>query len=248
MAPSHDQPSGLPVRQTLYEAFARPEAVSGSTTKPRCPACDHAPPPAPQRPSCPPPLRRSPRGWRRQVAAPQHYCPTPECDYYGWAGRGNLRANGHPSGGPWRQRHCIVCGGYFLETYGTLFHGKHIPPERLVWAAAALAEGLGIRIERVNLTTRQNVAGVRWRVMTLCKGEEGLRQQLALHQAYYNICLPHASLRLPLPQPEPTNGNGSAKRWQPQTPGMAAGLTDHVWTLGEVLRYRVPPWPQLQAL
>jgi len=30
--------------------------------------------------------------------------------------------------------------------------------------------------------------------------------------------------------------------------GMAAGLTDHVWTLQEVLRYRVPPWPQPQAV
>jgi len=25
---------------------------------------------------------------------------------------------------------------------------------------------------------------------------------------------------------------------------MAAGLTDHVWTLREVLLFRVPPWPQ----
>jgi hypothetical protein len=29
---------------------------------------------------------------------------------------------------------------------------------------------------------------------------------------------------------------------------MAAGLTDHVWTLREVLWFRVPPWPQPQAL
>jgi hypothetical protein len=51
-------------------------------------------------------------------------------------------------------------------------------------------------------------------------------------------------LRLPLPQPESTHGSGSAKRWQPRTPAMAAGLTDHVWTLREVLLFRVPPWPQ----
>ncbi len=31
------------------------------------------------------------------------------------------------------------------------------------------------------------------------------------------------------------------------TPAMAAGLTDHVWTLREVLLYRVPPWPQAQT-
>jgi hypothetical protein len=30
-------------------------------------------------------------------------------------------------------------------------------------------------------------------------------------------------------------------------PAMAAELTDHVWTLREVLLVCVPPWPQLQA-
>ena len=79
---------------------------------------------------------------------------------------------------------------------------------------------------------------------TLCKGEEGLRQQLALYHMYYNFCLPHASIRVPLPQPLPTHGTGSAKQWQPSTPAMAAGRTDHVWTLREVLVLRVPPWPQ----
>jgi len=102
-------------------------------------------------------------------------------------------------------------------------------------------------IERTNLTIRQHVAAVGRQVMTLCKGEAGLRQQLAVYQVYYNFCLPHAALRRPLPQPEPTNGSGSAKRWQPRTPAMAAGLTDHVWTLGEVSLFRVPPWPQVQA-
>src|SRR6266568_7139698 len=68
--------------------------------------------------------------------------------------------------------------------------------------------------------------------------------QLALYQTYYNFCLPHASLRQALPQPEPTKGTGSATQWRPCTPAMAAGLTDHVWTLREVLLYRVPPWPQ----
>jgi hypothetical protein len=27
-------------------------------------------------------------------------------------------------------------------------------------------------------------------------------------------------------------------------PAMAAGLTDHTWSLREVLLFRVPPWPQ----
>ncbi len=103
-------------------------------------------------------------------------------------------------------------------------------------------------IERVHLSIRQHVAAVGRRVTTLCKGEDGVRQQLVLYHVYYNFCLPHASVRQPLPQPEPTNGTGSAKQWQPCTPAMAAGLTEHVWSLTEVLLYRVPPWPQPQSV
>jgi hypothetical protein len=101
-----------------------------------------------------------------------------------------------------------------------------------------------IDCNRLNLSLRQHVAAVGRRVITLCKGEAGLRQQLVLYQVYYNFCLPHASIRRPLPQPERTNGSGSAKRWQSQTPAMAAGLTDHVWSMREILLFRVPPWPQ----
>src|SRR5262247_2858579 len=102
-------------------------------------------------------------------------------------------------------------------------------------------------VERLNLDLRQRVAAIGRRVNTLCQGEAGLRDQLVLFQVYHNFVLPHASLRQPLPAPEVTNGRGTAKRWQPLTPAMAAGLTDHVWSLREVLLYRVPPWPQAQV-
>ena len=99
-------------------------------------------------------------------------------------------------------------------------------------------------VEQLNLAIRQRVAAVGRRVTTLCKGEDGVRHQLVLFHAYHNFCLPHASLRVPLAAPLPTNGTGSAKLWRPCTPAMAAGLTDHVWSLREVLLFRVPPWPQ----
>jgi hypothetical protein len=101
-------------------------------------------------------------------------------------------------------------------------------------------------IERLNLDIRQRVAAVGRRVNTLCRGEASLLDQMVLFQTYHNFVLPHASLRQPLPVAEATNG-GSAKLWRPCTPAMAAGLTDHVWTLREVLLYRVPPWPQAQT-
>jgi hypothetical protein len=102
-------------------------------------------------------------------------------------------------------------------------------------------------VERLNLDIRQRVAAVGRRVNTLCQSEDGVRQQLALYHCYYNFCLPHASLRQPLPQLIATNGTGSAKLWRPCTPAVAAGLTERVWSLKEVLLYRVPPWPQVHV-
>jgi transposase-like protein/IS1 family transposase len=393
-----------------------------------------------------PPTHRRPR----EVDTSRHFCPQSDCAYRGWLKLGNLRANGHPNGGPWRQFYCTSCKGYFLETQGTLFHGTQAAVERIVRVLACLAEGLGIRatarvfevdantvlqwlveaaeqlrafsayflcdlhveqlqldelyavlrafkagessedaaikrldrspywvwtvmdptskllvvvdvgcrtlamaqrvvhqvtgvlapgcvplfltdglkdyatallthfghwmhperrqekgprpkprwmplpellyaqvvksyrrrrlvgithrvvfgtrlaieqvlaacgwsintafVERLNLDIRQRVAAIGRRVNTLCQGEAGLRDQLALFQVYHNFVVPHASLRQPFPVPEVTNSRGSAKVWRPCTPAMAAGLTDHVWSLKEVLFYRVPPWPQPQIV
>ena len=426
-----------------------PKAFAGLTHKPHCVLCEQAtretapPPPVPPAPM--PPTNRRPR----TVDTSRHFCPHAKCDYRGWLELNNLRANGHPNGGPWRQFHCTSCNGYFLETHGTIFHGKQAEVELIVRVLACLAEGLGIRatarvfevapntvlawlveaaeqlrafsahflckvhvnqlqldelyavlrevkageisedeaitrlerspywvwtamdpeskllvviavgtrtlemaqrvvhqvvqvlapgcvplfltdgfreymtallahfghwmqperrqdkgprpkprwmplpallyaqvvksyrrrrivgvkhrvvfgtleqvhqvlvacgrkintafVERLNLDIRQRVAAVGRRVNTLCQGEDGLRHQLTVSHAYYNFCLPHASLRQPLLVPELTNGSGSAKVWRPCTPAMAAGLTDHVWALKEVLLSRVPPWPQAQT-
>jgi hypothetical protein len=40
---------------------------------------------------------------------------------------------------------CTSCGGYFLETHGTIFHGKQVAVEVIVRVLACLAEVLGIR-------------------------------------------------------------------------------------------------------
>jgi len=95
---------------------------------------------------------------------------------------------------------------------------------------------------------RQRVAAMRWRSATSCKGAYGLGQHLVLFQVSHNFVWPHVSLRQALAEPMPTHGTGSAKVWRPCTPAMAAGLTDHVWSLREVLRFRVPPWPQPQTV
>ena len=425
-----------------------PKAFEGLPHKPHCVLCEQETgetnPPPPVRPAPMPRTHRRPR----TVDTSRHFCPHSNCRYRGWLGLGNLRANGHPSGGPWRQFYCTSCKGYFPEHHGTIFHGKQVAVELLVRVLACLAEGLGIRatarvfevdpntvlhwlveaaeqlrafssyflcdlhveqlqldelyavlralkageisddeamkrlerspswvwtamdptskllvvvdvgtrtlamaqrvvhqltqalapdcvplfvtdglkdyatallshfgqwmqperrqatgplpkprwmplpallyaqvvksyrrrrivgvkhrvvfgtqlaiaqalatcgwtintafVERLNLDIRQRVAAIGRRVNTLCQGEAGLRDQLTLFQVYHNFVLPHASLRQPLLIPQATNGRGSAKVGRPCTPAMAAGLTDHVWSLKEVLLYRVPPWPQPQ--
>src|SRR5262249_61597638 len=99
----------------------------------------------PSLPSALPPMIISTRGRPRHVDTRQHHCPTLCCRYYGWVGLGNIRANGHPGGGPWRQLQCVACRTFFQETHGTLFFGKRVPAEQLVRVVAALAEGLGLR-------------------------------------------------------------------------------------------------------
>ena len=122
-----------------------PKPFEGLTHKPHCALCERdtvhppAPPPIPPDPMTP--THRRPRA----IDTSQHFCPHAGCDYRGWLGLGNLRANGHPSGGPWRQFHCTSCQGYFLETHGTIFHGKQAAVEIIVRVLACLAEGLGIR-------------------------------------------------------------------------------------------------------
>src|SRR5262249_36939366 len=98
-----------------------------------------APPPVPPAPMAP--THRRPR----EVDTSRHFCPPAGCDYRGWLGLGNLRATGHPSGGPWRQCHCTACNGYVFETHGTCFHRQRVSRVLLVWAVGPLAEGLGIR-------------------------------------------------------------------------------------------------------
>src|SRR5262249_4245793 len=122
-----------------------PQPFPGLTHKPPCDACAHAPTSRPQAPCAPPPPIVSTRGPRRQVDTSRHCCPDPDCRYGGWLGRGNIHANGHPSGGPWRQLHGSRCGGYCQETHGPPLHGKRVAPDKLVWAMGALAEGLGLR-------------------------------------------------------------------------------------------------------
>ena len=87
------------------------------------------------------------------------------------------------------------------------------------------------------LSIRQHVAAVGG-ASSRSEGREGGAPAARPVSGLLQFCLPHTSVRVPLAQPLPTNGAGAAKRWRPRTPAIAAGLTDRVWTLREVLLFR----------
>ena len=124
-------PTATPIKPKSKRSNA-PKLFNGLTKKPHCALCaretapPQAPPPVPPAPMAP--THRRPR----EVDTSRPFCPHNDCDYRGGPGRGNLRANGHPSGGPWRQLHCTSCNGYFLKTHGTIFHGKQAAVELIV--------------------------------------------------------------------------------------------------------------------
>jgi hypothetical protein len=96
-------------------------------------------------------------------------------------------------------------------------------------------------VERDNLTSRLHNSRLVRKTLRFSKQRKMLEAAVALEDAYYNLCLPHDTLKRPLPRPIPTNGNGSPKNWAPHTPMMAENLTFHVWTMEELLTFRVPP-------
>jgi hypothetical protein len=88
-------------------------------------------------------------------------------------------------------------------------------------------------IERINATFRSRLASLARRSRALLHNPETLEPLMFLMGSIYNFCAAHKSLRLP--------GIIGGHKWIPRTPAIAAGLTDHIWTVKELLSFRVPP-------
>jgi transposase-like protein len=83
-------------------------------------------------------------------------------------------------------------------------------------------------IERLNGTFRSRLARLGRRTRYGARQEHRLHAAMYLVGTVYNFCTHHASLTL---------GDQWGRR---RTPAMAAGLTDHCWSVAELLAYRVP--------
>jgi transposase-like protein len=91
--------------------------------------------------------------------------------------------------------------------------------------------------ERLNATFRSRLVPLIRRGRALARQERGLWAAMYLVGCVYNFCTPHRSLRQARPEGAPT-------KWQVRTPAMAAGLTDHVWSVWDLLHRCVPPKPR----
>lgn len=84
-------------------------------------------------------------------------------------------------------------------------------------------------VERLNGTLRTWLPALTRRSRHAGNDRERLEHQFFLMVTAYNFVRPHRSLRI---QRE--------GKWVQRTPAMVAGLTDHPWTVEELLRFRVP--------
>ncbi len=84
-------------------------------------------------------------------------------------------------------------------------------------------------IERLNATFRSWMAALTRRGRRLVHHDKVLEQGMYLTGCVYNFCAPHRSLRLRQEQ---------GQKWCLRTPAMAAGWTDHVWSLRELLEFQ----------
>jgi IS1 family transposase/transposase-like protein len=115
-----------------------------------------------------------------------------------------------------------------------------------VCCGAKRLEELGLSIstsliERLNLTLRHALAPLVRKSWSFCKDRTQMRRRVVLFQAFYNFARPHMSLRVPVSE-EASYASGLIQpKWRHRTPGMAAGLTDHVWTFRELLTAKFEP-------
>jgi hypothetical protein len=93
-------------------------------------------------------------------------------------------------------------------------------------------------IERFNGTMRERLATLTRKCRHAARRVEALRTSMYLLGTTYNFCWAHhelSSIR--------DAASGKRRAGHARSPAMAAGLTDHLWSLLELLSYKVAPAP-----
>jgi hypothetical protein len=112
-------------------------------------------------------------------------------------------------------------------------------PQQVANLIATTQNGSGVIntafIERLNATFRSRLSWLSRRTRHLAQQTATLTAGMYITGCFYNLCHPHCSLRCRLSVGE------FRHRWVQRTPAIAANLTDHIWTVDELLMYPVPP-------
>jgi len=82
-------------------------------------------------------------------------------------------------------------------------------------------------VERTHLTSRQRNGRLVRKTLSFSKQRQMLAWACAWENLVYNFAHPVKTLRLPAPV--------TGRKWLKRSPAMAAGLTDHVWSIAELL-------------
>lgn len=93
-------------------------------------------------------------------------------------------------------------------------------------------------IERLNATLRSRITALIRRGRSLARQATTVCHAMYRVGTVYNFCTYHKSLRVSIELPS------HRQRWVPRTPAIAAQITDHLWTVEELLSFRapLPPW------
>lgn len=136
---------------------------------------------------------------------------------FGYAKRGGARRSPKP-------------GWQYLQVIRLRDARKRVLGVRLKWVWGQPTPQLPPQtayVERTHLTSRRMNARLARRGLAVSKSLNLLWASLYWCDALYNLVSPVKTLRQPSDQ--------SGRRWTPRSPAMAAGLTDHLWSVRELL-------------
>jgi len=89
-------------------------------------------------------------------------------------------------------------------------------------------------IERQNLTFRQENERLARKTIGFSKEDYWLEGQMIFYLAFFDFVRPHSGLKLKI---EPEKDDITNRKYIQRTPMMAAGKTDHIWSLEELLAF-----------
>lgn len=127
-------------------------------------------------------------------------------------------------------------GGRVIEVKRHILFGSEAEVIQILAADGCGSQINTSYVERDNLTSRHSNGRLVRRTLSHSKKQFFLQCHINLEDAVYNFVRPHSALKVKRSELGP-----HGRKWELQTPAMVAGLTDHIWSLEELLSYRLPP-------